>query len=109
PQGHGGVFVSGQGQLGMVQLTLSGDKYSTVSLWAGLLLIGVSIFFFLESISLISLGTAVVAGLLAAVIGFVMLSSGASLIRTYVLARIAEQQREQPESPPPSASKQSTS
>lgn len=66
-------------------------KYSTVSLWVGVVLIGVSIYFFLASVSLIAAATAVVAGLLSAIIGFVMLSSGASLIRTYVLARIAEQ------------------
>jgi len=67
-------------------------KYSTVSLWAGVVLIGISIYFFLASVSLISPpATAVVAGLLSAIIGFVMLSSGASLIRTYVLAHIAEQ------------------
>jgi len=66
-------------------------KYSTVSLWAGVVLIGISIYFFLASVSLISPpATAVVAGLLSAIIGFVMLSSGASLIRTYVLAHIAE-------------------
>jgi len=67
-------------------------KYSTVSLWAGVVLIGISIYFFIASVSLISPpATAVVAGLLSAIIGFVMLSSGASLIRTYVLAHIAEQ------------------
>ena len=67
-------------------------KYSAVSLWVGVVLIGISIYFFLASVSLISPpATAVVAGLLSAIIGFVMLSSGASLIRTYVLARIAEQ------------------
>jgi uncharacterized membrane protein YagU involved in acid resistance len=66
-------------------------KYSAVSLWTGVALIGVSIYFFLASVSLLAAATAVVAGLLSAIIGFVMLSSGASLIRTYVLARIAEQ------------------
>jgi uncharacterized membrane protein YagU involved in acid resistance len=72
---------------------MADKKYSTVSLWAGVVLIGISIYFFLASVSLISPpATAVVAGLLSAIIGFVMLSSGASLIRTYVLARIAEQE-----------------
>jgi uncharacterized membrane protein YagU involved in acid resistance len=66
-------------------------KYSAVSLWTGVALIGISIYFFLASVSLLAAATAVVAGLLSAIIGFVMLSSGASLIRTYVLARIAEQ------------------
>lgn len=72
---------------------MADEKYSTVSLWAGVVLIGISIYFFLASVSLISPpASAVVAGLLSAIIGFVMLSSGASLIRTYVLARIAEQE-----------------
>jgi uncharacterized membrane protein YagU involved in acid resistance len=72
---------------------MADKKYSTVSLWAGVVLLGISIYFFLASVSLISpSATAVVAGLLSAIIGFVMLSSGASLIRTYVLARIAEQE-----------------
>ena len=75
-----------------VSPAIAEKKYSTVSLWAGVVLIGISIYFFLASVSLISPpATAVVAGLLSAIIGFVMLSSGASLIRTYVLAHIAEQ------------------
>ncbi|HLC11080.1 MAG TPA: hypothetical protein VJL56_04460 [Candidatus Bathyarchaeia archaeon] len=75
-----------------VSPAMAEKKYSTVSLWAGVVLIGISIYFFLASVSLISPPvTAVVAGLLSAIIGFVMLSSGASLIRTYVLAHIAEQ------------------
>ena len=66
-------------------------KFASVSLWAGLSLIASSIYFFLESISLISPpAAAVVAALLSAIIGFTTLSAGASLIRTYVLARVVE-------------------
>ncbi len=67
-------------------------KFAAASLWVGIALIGVSIYFFLASITLISPPTeAVVAALLSAVIGFVMLSAGTTLIRTYVVARAVEQ------------------
>jgi hypothetical protein len=68
----------------------SSRRFSAASLWAGVALIGISIYFFLASVTLIS-QQAVVAALLSAVIGFVMLSTGASLIRTYVVARVVEQ------------------
>ena len=68
-------------------------RFSSSALWAGLGMIGVSIYFFLWAISLISPpATQVVAALLSSIIGFVMLSAGTSLIRTYVIARVAEQE-----------------
>jgi uncharacterized membrane protein len=70
-------------------------RFSGVSLWAGMALIAVSIYFFLAAVSLISPpAQAVVAALLSAVIGFVMLSAGTSLIRTYVIARTVEKNPE---------------
>ncbi len=70
-------------------------RYSGVSLWAGMALIAISIYFFLASVSLISPpAQAVVAALLSAVIGFVMLSAGTALIRTYVIARTVEKNPE---------------
>ena len=67
-------------------------RYASTSLWAGVALIAVSVYFFLASVSLISPpAQAVVAALLSAVIGFVMLSAGTALIRTYVIARTVEQ------------------
>ena len=70
-------------------------KYASLSLWVGIALIGVSIYFFLAGVSLISPPSqAVFAGLLSAVIGFVMLSAGTALIRTYVIARTVEQNPE---------------
>ncbi len=66
-------------------------KFSSAALWAGIGLIAASIYFFLAAISLISPpATEVVAALLSAVIGFVMLSAGTSLIRTYVVSRVLE-------------------
>jgi len=54
-------------------------------------MIATSIYFFLAAISLISPpATEVVAGLLSAIIGFVMLSAGTSLVRTYVVSRVLE-------------------
>jgi bacteriorhodopsin len=68
-------------------------KYSSSALWAGVGLIGGAVYFFLAAISLISPpATEVVAALLSAIIGFVMLSAGTTLIRTYVVTRVAEQQ-----------------
>jgi len=67
-------------------------RFAAVSLWAGVALIAVSIYFFLASVTLISPpAQAVVAALLSAIIGFVMLSAGTTLIRTYVVARVVEQ------------------
>lgn len=68
-------------------------RFSSIALWVGLGMIGVSVYFFLAAISLISPpATEVVAALLSSIIGFVMLSAGTSLIRTYVIARVAEQE-----------------
>lgn len=70
-------------------------KYSSTSLWAGVGLIALSVYFFLASVTLISPpAQAVVAALLSAVIGFVLLSAGTALIRTYVIARTVEQTQE---------------
>ncbi len=67
-------------------------RFSSVALWAGIAMIGAAIYFFLAAISLISPpATEVVAALLSAIIGFVMLSAGTSLIRTYVVSRVLEQ------------------
>ncbi len=66
-------------------------KFSSIALWAGLGMIAASVYFFLVAISLMSqLVPAVVAALLSAIIGFVMLSAGTSLIRTYVVSRVLE-------------------
>lgn len=67
-------------------------RFAVVSLWVGIALIAVSVYFFLASISLIQPpAQAVVAALLSAVIGFVTLSAGTTLVRTYVVARVVEQ------------------
>jgi hypothetical protein len=67
-------------------------RFAAASLWVGIALIAVSIYFFLAAVTLISPPTqAVVAALLSAIIGFVMLSAGTTLIRTYVVARVVEQ------------------
>ncbi len=67
-------------------------RFAAASLWVGVALIAISIYFFLASVTLISPPTqAVVAALLSAIIGFVMLSAGTTLIRTYVVARVVEQ------------------
>jgi hypothetical protein len=67
-------------------------RFAAISLWAGVALIALSIYFFLAAITLISPPSqAVVAALLSAVIGFAMLGAGTSLIRTYVVARVIEQ------------------
>jgi len=58
-------------------------------------MIATSIYFFLAAISLISPpATEVVAGLLSAIIGFVLLSAGTSLVRTYVVSRVLESDAE---------------
>ena len=67
-------------------------RFAAASLWVGIGLIAISIYFFLAAVTLISPpAQAVVAGLLSAIIGFVMLSAGTTLIRTYVVARVVEQ------------------
>jgi len=67
-------------------------RFAAISLWAGVALIALSIYFFLAARTLISPPSqAVVAALLSAVIGFAMLGAGTSLIRTYVVARVIEQ------------------
>jgi hypothetical protein len=67
-------------------------RFAAASLWVGVALIVMSIYFFLASVTLISPpGQAVVAALLSAIIGFVMLSAGTTLVRTYVVARVVEQ------------------
>jgi uncharacterized membrane protein len=67
-------------------------RFAGASLWVGIALIAISIYFFLAAVTLISPpAQAVVAALLSAVIGFVMLSAGTTLVRTYVVARVVEQ------------------
>jgi hypothetical protein len=67
-------------------------RFAAASLWVGIALIAISIYFFLAAVTFISPpAQAVVAALLSAVIGFVMLSAGTTLIRTYVVARVVEQ------------------
>jgi len=67
-------------------------RFAAASLWVGVALIAISIYFFLASVTLISPpAQAVVAALLSAIIGFVMLSAGTTLVRTYVVARVVEQ------------------
>jgi hypothetical protein len=67
-------------------------RFAAASLWVGIALIAISIYFFLASVTLISPPSqAVVAALLSAIIGFVMLSAGTTLVRTYVVARVVEQ------------------
>ena len=71
--------------------TTPSKRFAGISLWAGVALIAVSIYFFLAAISLISPPTqAVVAALLSAVIGFAMLGAGTSLVRTFVVAKVVE-------------------
>ena len=76
----------------MATTSPSQKKFAAISLWAGVALIAISIYFFLASVTLISPpAQAVVAALLSAIIGFVMLSAGTTLIRTYVVAKVVEQ------------------
>jgi hypothetical protein len=70
----------------------SPKRFAAASLWVGIALIAISIYFFLAAVTLISPpAQAVVAALLSAIIGFVMLSAGTTLVRTYVVARVVEQ------------------
>ena len=74
-------------------------RFAVASLWVGIALVAVSIYFFLASVTLISPpAQAVVAALLSAIIGFVMLSAGTTLIRTYVVARVVEPRSVEPRS-----------
>jgi hypothetical protein len=67
------------------------SKYSGFVLIIGVMLIAVAIYFFLAAITLVSPPNySVVASLLSAVVGFLMLSTGSSLIKTYVITKIAE-------------------
>jgi hypothetical protein len=67
-------------------------RFAVWSLWVGIALIAISVYFFLASVTLISPpAQAVVAALLSAIIGFVLLSAGTTLVRTYVVARVVEQ------------------
>ena len=73
---------------------MSERRLSTVSLAIGLLLIAISVYFFLAAVSYIAPPTqAVVAGLLSAVIGFAMLSAGTRLVRTFLISPPAENKR----------------
>jgi uncharacterized membrane protein len=75
----------------IMAIDLSHSKGSVVALAVGVALIVISVYFFVAAVSLISPPTeAVVASLLSAIIGFVLLSAGTTLIRTYVVARVAE-------------------
>jgi hypothetical protein len=76
----------------MMATNTSQKRFAAISLWAGVALVAISIYFFLASVTLISPpAQAVVAALLSAIIGFVMLSAGTTLIRTYVVAKVVEQ------------------
>lgn len=70
---------------------MSSRVLSTVSFVIGIVLIALAVFFFLESITYIQPpNQAVVAGLLSAIIGFVTLSAGTTIIRSYLISRVAE-------------------
>ncbi len=67
------------------------EKMSIIALIAGLILIAVSVYFFLLSISLLMPEVyAIVSGLTSLVIGFITLGAGVSLIRSYIIVRAAE-------------------
>lgn len=67
------------------------SRYSSIVLFIGIVLITIALYFFLAAITLISPPNySVVASLLSTVIGFLMLSTGTSLIKTYVITRAAE-------------------
>jgi hypothetical protein len=67
------------------------SRYSSIVLFIGIVLIAIALYFFLAAITLISPPNySVVASLLSTVIGFLMLSTGTSLIKTYVITRAAE-------------------
>jgi len=65
--------------------------YSALLLGIGMVLISIAVYFFLVAITLISPPNySVVASLLSAVVGFLMLSTGSSLIKTFVITKAAE-------------------
>jgi membrane protein implicated in regulation of membrane protease activity len=67
------------------------EKLSAVALVTGLVLIGISIYFFLLSVSLMMPGVyAIASGLAAIIIGFISLGAGVSLIKSYLIVRAAE-------------------
>lgn len=70
---------------------MSSRVLSIVSFVVGIALIATAIYFFLESLTYIQTPASdVVSGLLAAVFGFVTLSAGTTLIRSYLISRVAE-------------------
>lgn len=70
---------------------MSSRVLSTGSFVVGIALIAIAIYFFLESLTYIQPPTSdVVAGLLSAVIGFVTISAGTALMRSYLISRVAE-------------------
>jgi|Deesub1362B_J571_1020462.scaffolds.fasta_scaffold00005_102 membrane protein implicated in regulation of membrane protease activity len=67
------------------------EKLSAIALVTGLVLIGISIYFFLLSVSLMMPGVyAIASGLAAIIIGFISLGAGVSLIKSYLIVRAAE-------------------
>ncbi|MET1160872.1 MAG: hypothetical protein ABWW65_07920 [Thermoprotei archaeon] len=70
-----------------------------VALITGLLLVGFSIYIFLWSLQLM-VNRDVPSSLLAVLIGFVSLTSGVSLIRTWILAKHAKREESAGGSPP---------
>jgi divalent metal cation (Fe/Co/Zn/Cd) transporter len=72
-----------------------GSKEVVLALIAALTLLGVSIYFFLLSISLMSYQRPrVTASLLALIIGFICLSSSLSLFKTALFSRTASEKEE---------------
>ena len=70
---------------------MSSRALSTGSFVVGIVLIAAAVYFFLESLTYIQPPASdVVSGLLAAVIGFVTLSAGTAVIRSYLISRVAE-------------------
>lgn len=67
------------------------ERISILALIIGIILIGISIYFFLLSISLLMPEIyAIVSGLTSLIIGFITLGSGVSLIRSYIIVKAAE-------------------
>lgn len=59
-----------------------------LTLLIGIILIGVSIYFFVISIGLMA-GYQVAAALLSALIGFTLLSAGTTILRSWIISRAA--------------------
>jgi len=75
---------------------MGGDRLSAAALAVGVALIVVAVYFFLLSISLLMPEVyAVISGLTSLAIGFAMLGSGVSLIRSYVIVRAARRAMEE--------------